>query len=829
MNRFTAPLTFLVSRWTKGAGVMVALGLAAASVRADFSADLQEASRPLDQGVPEIAVTRLQKLLGENLTAPQSRMVSQKLAESLIASKRPAEALPLLEDNPTTKSPAVKFWRAQALAELGRWNEALNLYQTVAAGESAFRQKAVFGCAEALRALGRSNEALRALGGLLLDKEWQSRARLRSAALFLDKLDLVNAGRMLAGIESETMPQRKERRLLRGRLEIARHRPERALAEFEPLVKKPEGVSHAVAVKALWGIAQAHLQSKSPEAGDDFLEDFIDRHPGDAALPLVFAKLDELYRAERRPVRTELERWTREPEQPRRGLALWYLARIDLRAGRRDRALQLLESLRVSKIEEPELAAGLFKLAQLQLEDRKYDQAVHTLEDARSWQPRPELDQRIDFAAAAARYDAGQFRDATVAFEKIAHSTSALRVLAAYDASLGWLQLGDRPNFVAAYEQLEKEGGDTGTRAELRLEEGLVRAAQGRNDAADTLRKFITDFPGNARVSEAWVALAELAFHSNPPHLEEARKLLTRADESKPTGAARERADYLTIWIEDAAAANGDKVIQLATRFLHRHPNSEFAPDVRMKLAEAYYQRQDFPNAQTEFELFAQQNSSSPLAEKALFFAAESSMASMAPHSLDRAIVLFDQVVQLKGDLRWAARNEQAVIERKLGKPQEALLLYDEVLKNGGNPAERREALCGKGDVFFDLSANDPANYQRAIEAYDQLAADPAVPAHWRNQALFKKGICLEKKADRDDALSAFYQVIETATPTGRLPELFWFYKAGFNAARLLENQAKWEAAASVYEKLVAARGMRSGEAKVRLNRLRLEHFLWPE
>ena len=248
-----------------------------------------------------------------------------------------------------------------------------------------------------------------------------------------------------------------------------------------------------------------------------------------------------------------------------------------------------------------------------------------------------------------------------------------------------------------------------------------------------------------------------------------------------------------------------------------------------MKLAEAYYQRHDFPNAQTEFELFAQQNSSSPLAEKALFFAAKSAMASMAPHSLDRAIVLFDQVVQLKGDLRWAARNEQAVIERKLGKPHEALLLYDEVLKNDAKPAERREALCGKGDVFFDLSATDPANYQRAIEAYDQLAADPDVPAHWRNQALFKKGICLEKKADQEGALSAFYQVIETATPAGRLPEFFWFYKAGFNAARLLENQAKWEAAASVYEKLAAAGGIRSGEARVRLSRLRLEHFLWPE
>jgi len=204
-------------------------------------------------------------------------------------------------------------------------------------------------------------------------------------------------------------------------------------------------------------------------------------------------------------------------------------------------------------------------------------------------------------------------------------------------------------------------------------------------------------------------------------------------------------------------------------------------------------------------------------------------MSSMGGHSLDRAIVLFDQVVQLKGDLRWAARNEQAVIERKLGKMQEALLLYDEVLKNEARPSEKREALCGKGDVFFDLGTDDPKNYERAIDAYDQLAQDANGPGHWRNQALFKKGICLEKKADRDAALTTFYKVLEIETRPDRPPEFFWFYKAGFNAARLLENDSKWGPAAAVYEKLVAAGGTRSDEAKARLSRLRLEHFLWED
>ena len=131
-------------------------------------------------------------------------------------------------------------------------------------------------------------------------------------------------------------------------------------------------------------------------------------------------------------------------------------------------------------------------------------------------------------------------------------------------------------------------------------------------------------------------------------------------------------------------------------------------------------------------------------------------MSSMGEHSLDRAIVLFDQVVRQNGALRWAARNEQAVIERKLGKPKDALALYDEVLKSDAGPSEKREALCGKGDIFFEMGTADPNNYQRAIEIYDQLASDKDEPIHWRDQALFKKGLCLEKKASAPMRLPRF-------------------------------------------------------------------------
>ena len=798
--------------------------------RADISAELAEASAPLAEGVPEVAVARLEALVNKNLPDPEWRAVTEKLAEAEVAARQPEEALVLLADSRLRDIPWAKFWRAQAFASLHRWADALPFYEELAADRSSpLHGPATFGAAEMLRALGRRDEALTKLTVLLYDKEWATRAQLRSAELYIDKADAINARRVLDEMRAKSVADRTERRLLRGRLELILQRPERAIGIFQALLKKPEGAPHATLMAALFGIADAHLQLKTPEAGDDVIEQFIDNHPADPDLPVLFAKLDELYRAEHRPSRNGLEKWVRNPEQPRRTFARWYLARLEIRAGRRERARQLFNDLRRTDVQSPAIAPALFEFAQLEVEDQHFDEATAILGDARLLHPEPSLLDRINLLFAQAQYLTKKFEAATTAFEQIAHSTSPWAKVALFNASAGWLQLGDHARFLTDYNELEKQGGDEESRASLRLEEGLMQAAKGDKKAAESLQRFIRDFPKNPRVSEAWVSLAELAFHFSPPRLDEARRNLARAADAKPTAAATERAAYLMIWIEDSAGGNEAKVIELAKRFVEQYGASPFTPEVRMKLAEIYYRHQDFANAQTQFEILAQHDPDNPLGEKALFFAAESAMSSMGEHSLDQAIVLFDQVVRLNGELRWAARNEQAVIERKLGKPQDALVLYDEVLKSEAGPSEKREALCGKGDIFFELGGSDPNNYQRAIEIYDQLASDQNGPIHWRNQALFKKALCLEKKGDRTSALATFYKVLEDEARPDRRREIFWYYKAGFNAARLLEDESKWESAAAIYEKLAAAGGSRSEEAKAHLNHLRLEHFLWTD
>ncbi|MEP6685719.1 MAG: tetratricopeptide repeat protein [Verrucomicrobiota bacterium] len=810
--------------------LVVMLVVVGARAGAKESLDLKSALEPMAEGIPDVSIVRLQGLLARKLSDDDRRAASVGLAEAHIAAREAAKAI-LILDRPFLRGfSTADFWHAQALATLGRWEEALPFYETVAAkAQDPFHAEALFGKAEALRSIGRGGEALQAFALLFADERWKIRAQLRSVELLLENNDTSTANRILDEMQPASAAEKKERRFLRGRLEARLNHPGRAVELLRTIPKEPTGISHSMLMAALVAVADAHLQLKSPDAADDALQEFIERNPNDHDLPKLFAKLDQVYQSERKPSRNDLSRWVRDPAQPRRSLARWYLARLELRAGNRDIALRIFGDLVKERAAFPAVAEAYLEFAQLQIDDHRFDEARATLSAARLLHPETRISERIEWLMAETDYQMKKFAAAGAGFERL--GPSAFGSVAIFNASLSWLQLGDNARFLADEQALSNGSGqDEQTRAELRLEQGLMQAAQGDGRAAFSLQSFLRDFAQDKRASEAWVALAEIAFHATPPRLEEARKNLAQAMQSQPTATAIERGDYLSVWIEGAAAKPDDaKVITLATEFLRKHEQSRFAPDVRMKLAETYFQQQDFPNAQRQFEILSRQEPSGPYAEKAFFFAGKAAMSSMGADSLARALELFDQVARKEGELKWAARNEQAAIERKLGKPQDALPIYEEVLKNSGPTSLKREALCGKADIFFEMGATQSENYQRAIELYDQLVADSKTPSHWRNQGLFKKGVCLEKMNKRPDALATFYQVLEEEARPDRPHEFFWFYKAGFNAARLLEDDAKWRPAAAIYEKLAAVGGARSDEAKSRLARLRLEHFLWDE
>src|SRR6478672_8999641 len=114
--------------------------------------EIAEAARPVDEGVPEVAVYQLQKLVSR-LSGADAVKAKEKLAEALIAAWRSTEALRLLDEPVLRDSTSGKFLRAQAFAALNRSSEALQLYREVANNDSVpQRAAAAFGAGEMLRA-----------------------------------------------------------------------------------------------------------------------------------------------------------------------------------------------------------------------------------------------------------------------------------------------------------------------------------------------------------------------------------------------------------------------------------------------------------------------------------------------------------------------------------------------------------------------------------------------------------------------------------------------------------------------------------------------------
>src|SRR5215213_7409770 len=130
-----------------------------ATAAAQDLAAVNEAAQPITEDVPQVAVVRLEALLQKKLGQEERRAALQKLGEALVAAGEYEKALVQLDQPEVRDLPASTFLRAQALAGLERWAEALPLYRVAVAGNSS-RSEALFGAGEALRALGRGDEAV---------------------------------------------------------------------------------------------------------------------------------------------------------------------------------------------------------------------------------------------------------------------------------------------------------------------------------------------------------------------------------------------------------------------------------------------------------------------------------------------------------------------------------------------------------------------------------------------------------------------------------------------------------------------------------------------
>lgn len=758
------------------------------------------AKSALEDGLPAVAINKLE---GSPRTAKEAVLI---LARAYLQDSKPGKAVELLRSHPA--GTGGDFWLAQAYASLGRWGEALELYRACR-DEPTVSGESILGQARMLRNLGKSQEALDALGST---KDWPESplrhlADFDRAELLMDLKRPQDAKLVLDALSPGDRREKVRRDYLMARSLSLSGDDSAALMLYDEV--KPLDPDMAVGV--VTGQARSFVRTGQVPSAENLLEDFLSKNPDLPGLDAVFSLLDSIYAAQPAASPSDLKRWADDAEASlRKKLAAYYLARFEARLGREDRVEKLLEKVVAGSVDNPALDSAFLELANFRLKQVRPGEALQLL-------PPKGTSARADFLRGLALAALNDPVKASELFISAA-SDESLAETALYNAAVCDLFAGGAKS--RGFNLLKDRFPASPKLDGLRLRKGYELARQNDRGAFEIFENLSK--VGDRHLSAAAnLALAEWEYENNDRA--GARGHLQRASTSS-VGGNDPQADALLVFLADDGNSD-DAAISAATRFLSANAGTPAEPEVMMKLGELLYRKGDFAGARVQFESLAKKYPGTSLEFPALFLAAQSASRLQNPSAMNDAMLLFEEVASSTSPLALRARFEQAVLQNVLGKPNEAIVILDKIVASNGSPELKFAALIEKGKTLYGLGSTTPQSYRDAISVWRLVVNDPISSPAWRNQALARIGSAYENLGDSEAAVAAYYDVIKDGKLAPRA--FFWFYKAGFAAARLLEASKRWDQAIKVYEMISAAGGPRSEEAASRINKIRLENFLW--
>jgi TolA-binding protein len=793
-------------------------------------ADLyQEAVQAETEGVPEVSVTKLRQFLAQKPAEPNVTPAKLLLARCLLQIRRPEEALTVLNDSSLTSEDALQL-KAETLLRARRWREAAELFGKIL-GNARERTDARLGLAEALRKTGDSDAALITLKPLLDERtKPDSRGIIMAAEIEAGQGQFDRATEHLTDLAEGTDTEQLEKQCLLGQIALRTGKLDDAEAAFSQVIAASKGQTARLAAISQLDLGRVSIEQQEFDEAESVLVKAINNQTQSAILPELFEALYTVYAEQQSPSLTALIRWSQEKPQDvgsdRPVFALYYLGKLQLRmdaAKGEEIFRRLINDYPTHRL------AGLaaVAVARLKIDRASPDQAVPLLIQWLTSGADKRLAERVQVeqTLAEAYFREAKFSEAHDLYLRLAEADPPNRARFLYGAAISAFRAGDRQHYESAVHELSTSPTNQTLLGDLEIARATIEARNGQSGADATLRHFLAAFPNHPRTPEAHLLLAEVAFTELPPNHATAKDEL-REISTDSLEIAENEARLNFFVLADDAQQNITVVARAAQEFIQQYPQSPTRAQVRLKLGEVYFRQNDFPNAQTQFELVAEQQPDSPWVETALFLAGEAARKSLNPSSVDRAVDLFEEVYKMDGSLRFQARLEQALTKRQIQQEKEAIVLLDDLLAQNVPQEIRGEALEAKGESQFSLGTKDQSQYEAAIKTFDALADLDSNSLEWRQSALYRKAKCLQQLGKTDDALATLYDVLNAG---GNRSDEVWFFRAGFDAAELLEARRSWNSAAAVYEKLTAIPGPRAEEAKSRLERLRLEHFLWAE
>lgn len=788
---------------------IITLFLASSALAED--ARIVMARQALDDGLPQAAIYKLRSATTPWASKEDEMASRLLLARALIAAGRNEESVPLLQPLAATNSEAA-FWLAEAFSTLGKPADALALYAGLAKVPE-FADRAIIGEARMLKALNRSPEAIAALASFYAEKPESLATALELARTYLELSDDANALKILGSLRNTSPREQQIADYLTARALLLAKQPAKAEQKLRDIHDPPATLAADIAI----ALAESRVLQGDRTEAEKSLEVFIDTNSRLPGLADVFVALNRIYASQGAASSSELRRWAENTKDaPRAALALFYLARNEARNSKIERSRDLYAEFLTKNPLHPLADEARAELGASLLAAGQAEGALQELPEGHT--------ARIDFLRGEALDLLGRYKDAASAF-LTASSSPGLAGAALSNSAISAFYAGTPDAQNQALLRLQ-QANQVAALEKVRFFQALHQASMRQPGSGDLLRKIAES--NSPFAQQAQLSLAEWDYLQGD--LPSARNDLIRVSEIKsdsaPDPKIEERSQFLGIFLADKGTSESDAdVTKLAQAFLDSYPGSPFEPEVRMKLGEILFRRGNYLGAREQFGLITDKFPDSPLVEKALFLSAQAMARSMDPAVMEEAIAVYEKVAKGGGPLALRSRLALAMLWSSMKRYKDAFRLFDSILQSNPDQDLRNMTLIEKGDTYNALGPQAADNYNQAIAAWKQIVDDPKSPKNWSYQAQVKMGAAYEKLGNTDAALDCYYAVF--SQPQKGAPEYFWYYKAGFDAGSLLERQKLWKEAIAVYDKIGSIEGPRSEEARERVNKLRLENFIW--
>ncbi len=807
------------------------------------------ATSAMRDGLFSVAANNFRATLDDPTLASDQRAALEKLyVESLVRSGSSAAAMKFIQELPAQLPSEMNFWQGVAAIRLGRLADAataLKSYQE--SGDKTYQLAAALARADVLLALREpvtAAETLEIVSKQQVSKDDRVWLVLKQAEIATEIGDFEAAESYLTTLPSDKIQVQADvaRDYVTARLHLGQGRYDQAAVTFQSLTVDDREVPEVIATASRIGTAKAQLLAGQPEQAVRALKDWLTQTPSpssddvrqvfqllDGAGLFVDASITAIHAA-------DIQQWTRDTRPLVAAEATYHVVRAQLA---KDPVLAwdtLEDFAQWYGFQKPIPVPISLIRGETMLRLGQFNAASDLLAALSSAKLSAEEEVRRAFLLGQAATMSGDFDAAQKAFASAAlRATPQTAAVSNYNAALAAMQNGLGSGFEPFRSALEETGrGELAAR--LLLERGIYLSGEDPELARVAIWQYIRSFPNRAESSRAYIILAEIALRNDPPAPEKARNQLSKVTSANALPSDLEKRDYLMIWVSDL---DGEfpEAISLANEFITKWPNSPYIDEVRMKLGETYFNTGDYVNARAQFVELADSSASPVFQERARFFAGRAASLSLSESSLDDALELFQKVVDNGGSLVVDARREQAILLVRQAKIDAAVDLLDSVLADRDS-LQKREflgVLLQKGEILLANRPGDEAAVAEARDAFHTLVEESSAEKSTAYKEIRAKGIyslgrLAEASGHQDEALDYYYQILESdTTAENGTGVVFWQFRSGMSAIDLLTRSKNWEAAATLATKVSKLPHPRAEEAKALAEKIRLNHFIWPE